>query len=245
MIIKDLCKVLLILAISTPISYSAVSDSTRNDIIDKQIIIVLDDSKEITAIDAKKVNSIRMDLEQPSAKKDNISDKSFDKSFKKEKAFGPALGLIGFGPCIIGLNADIKNVNLFATTSFILPILSEGEMYAFTIGGGRLIGIGKRGWKFNLFSHLSVVMDKEYYYNEDSYTPYTYKYNEEMRWETNYAAGVGVGFQYTTGKGLLFSFKVPVVGFNFLSREIEGEDVALYYLYSGASMPMVAFGWSF
>jgi hypothetical protein len=241
MIIEKLCKVLLILAVSSPISYSAVSDSTWNAVIDKQIVIVLDDSQEITAIDAKKVNSIRMDLEQPSAKKDNISDKSFDKSFKKEKAFGPALGLIGFGPCIIGLNADIKNVNLFASTSFILPILSEGEMYAFTIGGGRLIGIGKRGWKFNLFSHLSVVMDKEHL--STFYTPGTI--NEEMRWETNYAAGVGVGFQYTTGKGLLFSFKVPVVGFNFLSREIEGEDVALYYLYSGASMPMVAFGWSF
>ena len=194
MIIKQLCKVLLILAVSTPVSYSAVSDAT-----------------------------------------------SFDKSFQKEMAFGPTLGLIGFVPSIIGFNADIKNVNLFASTLLVLPILTEGEMYAFTIGGGRLIGIGNSGWKFNPFSHLSVVMDKEHLYT--FYTPDTI--NEEMRWETNYAAGVGVGFQYTTDKGLLFSFKIPVVGFNFLSREIEGEDVALYYLYSGASLPIFAVGWSF
>ena len=252
--IKHLYKISLIFAIFISICYSAISDATWNAVIQKQIIIELDDSREIagtiisyqdsiitmvksdgyvTSIEAGTVNSIKMNIEQPTIKR----DKTFtDKSFQKEKTFGPVMG---FGPGIIGFNADIKDVNLFTSASFIIPILTEGEAYAFTFGAGKLVGIGNHGWKFNLFSNFSIFNHKIEVYDtliNDEYP---------TKWENNYAVGAGVGFQYTTTKGILISFKIPVIGFSFSNNNQGGIGVVKYYPHSGASLPVIVFGKSF
>lgn len=252
--IKHLYKISLVFAIFIPSCYSDISDATWNAVIQKQIIIELDDSREIactiisykdsiitivksdgyvTSIEAGKVNSIKMNIEQKTTRKNKTIT---NKSFQKEKTFGP---FMGFGPGIIGLNVDIKNVNLFTSASFIIPILTEGKAYAFTFGAGKLIGIGKRGWKFNLFSNLSIYNHEIEVYD----TLINGKY--PTKWENNYAVGAGVGFQYTTTKGLLFSFKIPVVGFSFSNNNRGGDGVVYYYPHSGASLPVIVFGKSF
>ncbi len=248
---EQLFKGLLVFTIITQFCHSEVSEATWNAVIEKRIIIVLNDSQEIkakvmsyknsmvtivkddgyvTSIDVRDINSIKMDLDKTSEKEDEV----IDKSFRKEKTFGPFLG---FGPGIIGFNADIKNVNLFASASFIFPILQEGDMWAFTLGGGKLVEIAESGWKFNIFSNLSSFMETRYeWFKDDKYEKY---------WVHNYALGVGIGFQYTTKNGILISFKAPVVGFSFNSKEIDGEGVVLYYPHSLASLPSIVFGKSF
>ncbi len=252
---EQLFKVLFVFTIITQFCHSEVSEATWNAVIEKRIIIVLNDSQEIkarvisykdsivkivkddgyiTPIYVRDVNSIRMDAEQTSAKEYEV----IDKSFRKEKTFGVFLGIIPqpytmtlypFITGIIGFNADIKNVNLFASASYLIPILSNGKKWAFSIGAGKLFNIGESRWKFNIFSNISLFKEKHYDY--------------EYFWERNYAVGVGIGFQYTTKNGILISFKAPVVGFSFNSEGIEGNGAAKYYYpYSMASLPIIVFG---
>jgi hypothetical protein len=171
-----------------------------------------------------------MDLE-PSVSKDSTTA---DNSLQKTRACGP---VIGFGPGIIGFNADINNVNIFASGSLILPIASEGDYFAFSIGAGKLIKLGSRGWKFNVFSHASVFLYDEYNSGK--------KAQLENNKVFTTSIGIGVGFQYTTRNGILFSFKVPIVGYSFDRTQEFGDGVSFYYAYSGASLPVIVFGKSF
>jgi hypothetical protein len=228
------------------------------------IITVVKDDGFVESVESKNVAAVKMNTTNQAQKQDDSivttpaptiitttapinttttthKENPADKSLKKEITCGPFIGL---GPGIIGFNANVKNVNLFASTSFIIPIASEGEYWTGTIGVGKLIGLGNRGWKFTAFTHISLLTEQFYEYKYDYSNNYNY-YREQTRLDINLATGVGVGFQYISVKGLLISFKAPILGFNFNTRYIDGEGVLLYYPYSLASMPCVVFGKSF
>ncbi len=65
------------------------------------------------------------------------------------------------------------------------------------------------------------------------------------RWENNFALGVGIGFQYTTQKGIMFSFKLPILGYTLGNGDYGGLGILTYYGFSGASLPVIVFGKSF
>lgn len=257
--IGSIIKVIAFVSSAVQISYAAVADATWNAIVGKNVIMEMTDSQTVSvkilaykdsmvtivkeegyieSIESKKVAAVKLDLSNQALKQDDsnavttttTSKNPADKSFKKEKTCGPFIGL---GPGIIGFNADIKQVNLFISSSFIYPIASEGETWTATIGAGKLIELGTCGWKLNTFTHLSFASDRApEYYDTFNLTKRNY----------NVAAGLGVGFQYISSKGVLFSFKVPILGFNFNSNHITGEGVLMYYPYSITSMPCVVFG---
>lgn len=245
--------IFFVFLISVSICFSSVPESTWKAVVDQNVILEMNDAQIIScrvidydgstvtiskkdgyveSVDADKVNRIRIDNEQLI----QIRDKPVNRSFKKEKTWGP---FIGFGPGIIGINADINDLNLFASGSLIFPIASEGEYFAFSIGAGKLIKIGNRGWKFNMFSNLSYFSMNV---NECYYSGY---YDCDDYRENDFALGVGIGFQYITQKGILFSFKLPVLGYTFGNGDYGGFGVLTYYPFSGASLPAIVFGKSF
>jgi hypothetical protein len=151
-------------------------------------------------------------------------------------ACGPVFGL-NFGS--VGFNADIYNLNMFANTSVLLPVLSQGHLFTFSTGVGKLVNLGASNWKCNFFSCISSASTDILF-----------------DWKTAVSAGVGIDFQYTANNRFLCSFKIPVIGYTFFSfmgsEKLEfsypgtfAENLVAFYACNFLSLPLVAFGASF
>ncbi len=156
MILQNMCKALLILAMYTTIACSAVSDATWNAVIGKQIIIVLDDSQEVAAtvisykdsivtiakadgstasFEAKKVNAIRMDLGLQTASQNRLM---FELYSKRER-IGKVVSYTGAGLMVGGF--------VLVPIGFAMQTF-EGTGLAFAgamICGGGLIAVAVGG----------------------------------------------------------------------------------------------------
>ena len=144
------------------------------------------------------------------------------------------LGL-GFAPSI-AVDAEYKLFYGFANGSILVPLVSSGNAgIALSFGAGVNFPLtpGSR-WHFEVYGHYSPLR--------------TDKYTEQ--WV--HALGVGVGVHYTARNGFTFGFKLPVIGASFYTTRSRtgsvgdaADSVGLYYLASGAGLPLAMIGYRF
>ncbi|MGD9202192.1 MAG: hypothetical protein PVI26_11555 [Chitinispirillia bacterium] len=149
-----------------------------------------------------------------------------------ERYFGMYLG---FGPGIIGVDFEKEKFHSYFSGTLIMPLVTEGGTSAFNLGIGGTYKIGRMNiWSFDIFGHLNLM-----YTDLDSNC-----INEKCNRNMVYALGVGVGFHLTTIKGLIISFKIPVLGLSF-GRMVNDLPTSVedYYLSSAISMPGIVFGY--
>ena len=149
-----------------------------------------------------------------------------------ERYFGMYLG---FGPGIIGVDFEKEKFHSYFSSTLIMPLVTEGSTYGLSLGMGGTYKIGGMNiWNFDIFGHLNLMYT-------DFFSNYT---DENYLRNIVYALGVGVGFHFTTIKGLIISFKLPVLGLSF-GRKIDDlpTSVGVYYFSSAISMPGIVFGY--
>ncbi len=154
---------------------------------------------------------------------------------------------LGFGPGIIGVEYEKEKFHSYLSTSVLLPLMTDFSAASGSVGVGGTYKIGKRNlWSFDFFGHFNLLYSDWFSAYEERWDPQTGSYINQSESNLAYAIGAGVGFHLTTAKGLIVSFKVPVLGASF-GKEIDdpSDSVGAYYLSSVVSMPAIVFGYRF
>jgi hypothetical protein len=141
-----------------------------------------------------------------------------------------ALGL-GIAPAF-ELDVDAGLFYGFANVSLVLPMASDGNLFAMAVGGGVSFHVSRTSnWRFDVFAALTPVkLDSE--------------------WDLG--IGIGIGMHYTFRSGFTLGFKAPILGYAprvdggaSQSSRSSGESVAVYYLSGAMGLPILSLGYRF
>ncbi len=153
---------------------------------------------------------------------------------------------LGFGPGIIGMDVEKEKFHSYLSIPLIIPLMSDFSAAAVSAGMGGTYKVGKRNiWSFDIFGHVNL-MYSEWFGDDEPDEETGEPIDQEEERSMVCSVGAGVGFHLTTLKGLIVSFKLPVLGVSF-GKEIgeASESVGAYYLSSAISMPAIVFGYRF
>ena len=142
--------------------------------------------------------------------------------------FGVHLGIAAG----VALDGDYKNFHTFVSTSFLFPLVSSGDLFAFTAGAGASFALSP-SWRIDLFGHVAPLFWKG-----------VTSYNQTS---TFVGVGVGIGFRYVSANGWCLGVKLPLLGaapgdYPAYNSSV-GVVAAYYYIASGVSLPVFSVGW--
>ncbi len=228
-------KMLLMIILLMSLGFSAVNQLDWASLINKRIKFQMKDYGVVIG----KVMYCQDSLITVLTYEDNLATieiKDVESFSEIKKTCGLVFGLnVGS----VGFNADMSNVNLFANTSVLLPVLSGGHLFTLSTGVGKLVNLGASDWKLNIFSGISSVST-----------------DILGDWATFLSAGLGIGLQYTANNRFLCSIKFPVIGYttySFIGNKklvfsyppTFKENIMAFYAFNFISLPVIAFGTNF
>lgn len=149
----------------------------------------------------------------------------------KPRYFGVHLGMAPG----VALDVDYEYFHAFASTSWLFPLVTSGQMVAFTAGMGASIPFSPR-WRFDVFGHVAPIFESVSGYSGTGLQPHV-------------GFGLGIGLHYTAPSGFSIGVKLPVIGAatttSTQANASVGEIVGWYYLASAFSLPVFSVGYRF
>ncbi len=133
----------------------------------------------------------------------------------------------------LAVDGDYGHFHAFASTAFLFPLVTSGQIFAGTLGAGATFSLSPN-WRFDLFAHVAPMFFPGAYYNGPS---------------GFVGLGVGFGFRYLSSNGWCIGIKLPLLGGAAGSYPPYNSGVGLvaayYYLASAVSLPVFSVGYRF
>jgi hypothetical protein len=168
----------------------------------------------------------------PSATTVQPPDEEPKREPERPRYFGVHLGMAPG----VALDLDYEYFHAFASTSWLFPLVSSGQLFAFTAGMGASIPLTgttrSSGWRLDFFAHVAPGFEKV---------------SGASTMQAHVGIGAGFGLHYTAPGGWTIGVKLPVIGAATTpySNSTVGELVGWYYLASAMSLPVFSFGYRF
>ena len=135
-------------------------------------------------------------------------------------------------PAGIAVDGDYGHFHAFASTAFLFPLVSSGQLFAATAGAGATFSLSPN-WRIDLFGHVAPMFFPGGNYGQSFY----------------FGVGVGFGFRYLSSNGWCIGIKLPLLGGAASSYPAYNSGVgvvaAYYYLASAVSLPVFSIGYRF
>lgn len=151
---------------------------------------------------------------------------------------------VGFAPGQMSptLDVDLVKANIFLSGGLLLPLVSDGRMASFSIGGGPLWLVTEKAcFKLGFFAHAAAG----FYGQEKVATTPPYS-SLGIDYAAVGAFGVGMHFSYTHPSGFTLVGRVPVFGYAVgAPNGTASAGVAYYYLFAYTGVPTVTLGYRF
>lgn len=214
----------------------------------KGILWVSDQNGKISEIPGTNIKNLRIvfdapktrDLQETTDKNDDKNPVTTSEGGGLQQRDGVAI-FFGLGPAILGGEYRRNDKLLFLSGSLAIPLLNEGTDWFFSAGFSKLHPIAGGQWIFE--TSLTPVAA---FFSGAGLFGSGLNDETESSFSAAFGAGFTIGFRYIFENGIIFSARIPLLGYAAdTASGFEKEGIVLFYGLGAVSLPMVTFGYRF